>query len=64
MRELARGEITALSEKAKFRLKVFDWYRNTSARFSPAGQPDASLTCRHFGIHRSYFYRWKKRYDP
>ncbi|MDR2552409.1 MAG: helix-turn-helix domain-containing protein [Treponema sp.] len=23
-----------------------------------------SLTCRHFGIHRSYFYRWKKRYDP
>jgi transposase InsO family protein len=24
---------------------------------------DASLTCRHFGIGRSLFYKWKKRYD-
>jgi hypothetical protein len=63
MRELARGERKALSEKAKFRLKVFDWYRNTSLRFSLAGLPDAKLTCRHFAIHRSYFYRWKGRYD-
>jgi transposase len=63
LRELARGTGRELSEKAKFRLKVFDWYRNTSARFSPAGQSDASVTCRHFGIHRSYFYRWKRRYD-
>jgi hypothetical protein len=64
MREPARGERKALSEAAKFRLKVFDWYRNSSPRFSLAGLPDAKLTCRHFGIHRSYFYRWKKRYDP
>ncbi|MDR1363988.1 MAG: helix-turn-helix domain-containing protein [Spirochaetaceae bacterium] len=26
-------------------------------------QPDASLACRHFGIHRSYFYRWMARFD-
>jgi hypothetical protein len=69
MRELAKEERKALSEAAKFRLKVFDWYRNSSPRFSLAGLPDASRgiyaeTCRHFGIHRSYFYRWKKRYDP
>ncbi|MDR2471015.1 MAG: hypothetical protein LBD09_02760, partial [Treponema sp.] len=64
MRELAKGETKALSEAAKFRLKVFDWYRNESPRFSLTGLPDASLTCRHFGIHRSYFYRWKGRYDP
>lgn len=24
---------------------------------------DASLTCRHFGIGRSLFYKWKKRYE-
>jgi transposase InsO family protein len=64
MREPARGERKALSEKAKFRLKVFDWYRNSSPRFSLSGLPDASITCRRFGIHRSYFYRWKGRYDP
>jgi hypothetical protein len=37
-------------------------------RFSFSGLPDASRgiyaeTCRRFGIHRSYFYRWKKRSD-
>jgi transposase len=52
-----------LSKKAKFRLDVFDWYYNNSAHFSFSGKPDAKLTCRHFGIHRSYFYRWMKRYD-
>jgi len=25
---------------------------------------NASLTCRHFGISRQSFYRWKRRYDP
>jgi transposase-like protein len=63
MRELARGETRELSEKAKFRLKIFDYYYRDSARFSGGGKPDVSLTCRHFGICRSYFYRWKKRYD-
>jgi transposase InsO family protein len=63
MMELARGETKELSAKAKFRLEVFDYYYLKSARFSLTGLPDASLTCRHFGIHRSYFYRWKTRYD-
>jgi transposase len=69
MREPAKGERKALSEKAKFRLKVFGCYRNEPPRFSLTGLPDAGLgiyaeTRRHFGIHRSYFYRWKERYDP
>jgi predicted secreted protein len=64
MRELAKGTGRKLSKKAQFHLWVFDWYRNVSPRFSLSRLPDASLTCRHFGIHRSYFYRWKKRYDP
>ena len=25
---------------------------------------NAALTCRHFGISRQTFYRWKGRYDP
>ena len=53
MRELSRGTGRELSEKARFRLKVFDWYRNTAPRFSLSGLPEVSLTCRHFGIHRS-----------
>jgi len=57
MKELARGQSKDLSDKAKFRLQVLDWYRNNSPRFSLSGLPDASLTCRHFGIYRSMFYR-------
>jgi len=64
MKELAGGQAKELSDKAKFRLKVLDWHRNSSPRFSISGLPDASLTCRHFGIHRSMFYRWKDRFDP
>jgi transposase InsO family protein len=52
-----------LTKKAKFRLEVLDFYYNKSKRFSWNGKPNAKLTCRHFGIHRSYFYRWLKRYD-
>jgi hypothetical protein len=63
IRELAKGETKELSEKAKFRLKVFDWYYHKSALYSLSGLADASLTCRHFGIQRSYFYPWKARYD-
>lgn len=43
-----------LSKPAKLRLQWLDYYR---------AHPDASLTCRHFGIGRSLFYKWKKRYD-
>jgi transposase InsO family protein len=63
MRELTRGETKELSAKARFRLEVLDFYRLKPARFSLTGLPDASLTCRRFGIHRPYFYRWKSRYD-
>jgi transposase-like protein len=52
-----------LSEKAKFRLKVFDWYYQKSAALSNSGKADVSITCRHFGIHRSYFYRWMARFN-
>jgi putative transposase len=63
LRALSRGPERELSEDARFRLKVFDFYFQSSARFSLSGTPDASLTCRRFGIQRSYFYRWLKRYD-
>jgi putative transposase len=63
MRELAKGAGSELSEKAKFRLKVFDWYFRRSKCFSLTGVPDASLTCRHFGIRRSHFYRWMAHCD-
>lgn len=53
---LARLDLRELSQAAKLRLKWFDWYASH-------GQ-NASLTCRHFGISRQTFYRWKKRYDP
>jgi hypothetical protein len=58
MREPAKGERKALSEKANFRLKVFDWYRNEPPRFSLAGLPEASC-----GIYAETCRR-KKRYDP
>jgi transposase len=63
IRELAKGEKRELSQKAKFRLKVIDYYLRSSAEFSKTRSPDVTLTCRHFGIHRSYFYRWLARFD-
>jgi len=62
MRELARGQSKELSVKAKFRLKVFDWYYQKSPAFSRTGVRNVSRTCRHFGIQRSLFYYWLKRY--
>jgi putative transposase len=54
-----------LSKEVEFRLKLFDWYYHKSpfVKGNKTGKPNAALTCRHFGIHRSYFYRWLKRYD-
>ena len=46
----------ALSRAARVRLAWMDFYRSH-------GQ-NAALTCRHFGISRQTFYRWKRRYDP
>lgn len=44
-----------LSKQAKHRLKIIDYYLRTN---------NVSLTCRHFGICRSYFYKWFSRFNP
>jgi len=43
-----------LSREAKQRVKILDYARTHTV----------SATCRHFGIARSTFYRWQRRYDP
>ena len=63
-RTLGQLREVELSKEAKQRLKIIDWYKLRSAEFSQRGKADAKLTCRHFGIHRSQFYRWLKRYNP
>ena len=45
-----------LSREAKVRLAWMD--------FSQAHGDAVTLTCRHFGISRQTFYRWRRRYDP
>lgn len=54
-RRLGKLHLGELSHDAKVRLAWFDWYE--------AHGQNATLTCRHFGISRSTFYRWKKRFD-
>lgn len=49
------GRVAILSKSAQVRLKWFDFYR-THGR-------NAALTCRHFGISRQTFYRWKQRFN-
>lgn len=44
-----------LSREAKTRVKWFDYYRKTN---------NISKTCRHFGISRKTFHKWKKVYNP
>lgn len=61
-RKLAKG-VERQSREARQRLKIVDWYRLESRKFSASGRPDAALTCRHFGIHRSYLSRWRARYS-
>lgn len=55
-RKLSRLHLGELSSAAKRRLRWFDWHK--------ANGENVSLTCRHFGIARETFYRWKRRYDP
>ena len=54
-RYLERGT-RELSRAARLRLSWMDHYQQH-------GQ-NAAFTCRHFGIGRATFYRWKSRYDP
>lgn len=44
-----------ISKAAKHRLRIIDYYLKTK---------NVSLTCRHYGICRSYFYKWFSRYEP
>ena len=55
-RKLSKLHLEELSPEAKRRLKWFDWHRDHAQ--------NVSLTCRHFGIARETFYRWKRRYKP
>jgi putative transposase len=54
-RRLARAEVE-LNKQARLRLQWMDYYQ--------AHEGNAALTCRHFGISRQTFYRWKRRYNP
>ena len=45
----------SLSKDALKRLTWIDWYSSNGK--------NAELTCRHFGISKSVFYRWKNRFD-
>jgi putative transposase len=53
-RQLARTG-KELSREARTRLAWMDFYRRTH---------NVARTCRHFGISRQTFYRWRRRYDP
>jgi transposase InsO family protein len=53
---LSRIKPVNLSKAAKQRLAVIEHYL-TKTR-------NVSLTCRHFAITRSYFYKWYGRYNP
>lgn len=46
---------TTLPKVASQRLRWMDYYR--------AHDNNAALTCRHFGIARSCFFKWKQRFD-
>jgi hypothetical protein len=63
-REPAKRGPVELSEKAKRRLEVLDWRYKKSRYYSLSELPEVTVTCRHFGIRRSQFYRRKNRYDP
>jgi putative transposase len=53
-RAAARLPGADLSREAKQRLRWMDYAHTHSV----------AATCRHFGIARSTFYRWQRRYDP
>ena len=44
-----------LSREARVRLAWMDFYRRSR---------NVAHTCRHFGVSRQTFYRWRRRYDP
>ncbi len=52
---LSRIHDVNLSKEAKQRLRIIEYYLKTR---------NVSLTCRHYGICRSYLYKWIKRFNP
>jgi len=50
------ARVWELSREARLRLGWMDYYE--------AHGKNAALTCRHFGISRQTFYRWRRRYNP
>lgn len=52
----AQIKACSLSHDAQKRLWWMDWYLSHGR--------NAEQTCRHFGISKSVFYRWKGRYNP
>ena len=53
--EMAAGRKADISREAKVKLSWMDYFQKTGS---------VSKTCRHFGITRKTFHKWKKRYDP
>ena len=53
---LSRIRSVALSKSAKHRLAIVEHYLHKTR--------NVSLTCRHYAIARSYFYKWFNRYNP
>jgi hypothetical protein len=64
VRELAKHGSAELSEKAKHRLEVLDWYYEKPQYYFFPGRTEVTVACQHFGMRRSQFYRRKNRYDP
>lgn len=52
VRELSK--IRPISREARVRLSIIEF----------AASHPIAVTCRHFGISRATYYRWKQRYDP
>lgn len=50
------NEIESISREAGRKLKCLTWYYQNGL--------NARKTCRHFGIHHSTFYEWRRVYNP
>lgn len=53
---LAEDDIQCISKEATKRLQWFTWHYQHGNNIR--------LTCRHFGIHHTTFYKWQNAYDP
>jgi len=55
-RSIARSTtlVEALTERAKYKIKILDWHRNHGS--------NSSLVARHFGIGRMTLHRWLERF--